>query len=281
MAAPANSRKTRGKRWYVWKGPDSTTTERYWSVTTIIGGGIPKPALVGWAAKETALYAIENAELVKSLVAKDLDEDGKLPPFDQYGKPSSSGAQDAYELLTKARFKKSSKAADLGTEIHEAIEAWVLDKPLPDWSPAAEPFMEQAVRWLQEREPKVEMSEASVYNRTYRYAGTLDMIATIDGKRTLIDFKTGSGVYPEAALQMNAYAKAEFIAMPDGSEKPMPEIEAAAVVHLNPDWYQEIPIRLGADVFNSFLYAREVFRWMEEISKTVVGSDIPSQGELV
>lgn len=276
MANPRNASKTQGKRWYTWNSPDRTETERYWSVTTIIGGGIPKPALIGWAAKITAVEAIGSLNIVKEMIDRDRLPDGSLPPLGEDGKPTTDGCMAAYDYLTKARFRTSGKAADLGTEVHEAIEAWVLDKPLPEWRPEVEPYMEAVTDWLADFSPHVEMSEASVYNRTRRYAGTLDMIATINGERFLIDFKTGSGIYPEAALQMAAYAHAEFIGLPDGSEAAMPKVDRAAVVHVRPTHYEFIPVRIDDEVFNAFLYAREVFRWMEDISKTCVMDPMPA-----
>lgn len=264
MAAPKNARsKGRGKRWYVWNAPGQDKTERYWSVTSIISGGIPKPQLTYWAAKEAAKYATENLEHIQGLVNM-----GEL------------GVEQAVEVIKKAPWKKSGKAADLGTSIHEAIEAWVLDKPLPDWSEEVEPYMEAAIQWLSDFEPKVEASEASVYSRTYRYAGTLDMIATIGDRLWLIDFKTGSGVYPEAALQMSAYANADFIGLPDGTEGEMPMVDAAAVVHVQPNSYEFIPVSIEEPIFKSFLYCREVFRWMEDLSKEAIHPAVPSLAAL-
>lgn len=274
MAIAQRRKSSNGGRYYTWRAPDGSKTERYWSVTTLIGGGVPKPALIGWAAKMTALAAIKNVDKVVTLL------EGEEIEFDEAGKPTTPGANAAYKLLTEARFQKSQAAADLGTEIHEAIEAWVLDKPMPKWRPEVEPYMEQATDFLLHFEPLVEMTEASVYNRTQKYAGTLDMIATIGDERWLIDFKTGSGVYPEAALQMAAYARAEFIGRPDESEEPMPKIDHAAVVHLQPTHYEFIPVSIDDDVFNAFLYCREVFRWMEDISKRCIEKPVPSLDRL-
>ena len=45
-------------RFYEWKGG------RYFSVTTILGGGVPKPALINWAKKFVADYTLDNWELL-------------------------------------------------------------------------------------------------------------------------------------------------------------------------------------------------------------------------
>lgn len=264
-----------GGRYYVWRSPDGEATERYFGVTSIIDNGIPKPALMGWAVKETALYAIQNLDILKAHVAKDLDEHGRLPVFDEKTrKPTTEGCLEAYKLLWNSRYAGKERAAKLGSDIHEAIEAYVLDKPMPEWPDEIAPYLENAVKFLTDFEVVVEMTEASVYNRTQKYAGTLDMIATIGEERWLIDFKTGSGVYPEAALQMAAYAHAEFIGKPDRTEHEMPTIDRAAIVHLQPDGYKFIPVRIDEQVFLFFQYAREVFRWCEFASKEVVGEPI-------
>lgn len=269
-------------RYYVWRAPDGEETERYFRVTTIIDGGIPKPALMGWAVKETALYAIQNLDILKVHVAKDLDGNGKLPPFDEKTrKPTTEGCLEAYKLLWNSRFVGRDKAANLGTKIHEAIEAYVLDKPQPEWPDDIAPYLGNAVQFLKDFEVAVEMTEATVFNRSQRYAGRLDAIATIAGQRWLIDFKTGSGVYPEAALQMAAYAHAEFIGKPDRTEEPMPAIDRAAIIHLQPDGFRFIPVRIDRDVFTYFCYAREVFRWCETASKQVVFDPIDEVESLV
>lgn len=275
MSGPADARTGRsGGRYYVWRSPDGEATERYYSVTTIIDNGIPKPALMGWAVKETALYAIQNLEILKAHVSKDL-VDGKLPPFDQKTrKPTTEGCLEAYKLLWNSRYTGKERAAKLGSEIHEAIESYVLDKPTPQWSPDVAPYLENAVAFLKDFEVLVEMTEASVYNRTQKYAGTLDAIVTINGERWLLDFKTGSGIYPEVALQMSAYAHAEFIGRPDRSEEPMPKIDHAAAIHLTPDSYAFIPVRIDDQVFSHFCFAREVFRWCEFDSKEVIAPTV-------
>lgn len=43
-----------GKRTYSWRN------ERFFSVTTIIGGALPKPALIYWSANEVAEYAVRE-----------------------------------------------------------------------------------------------------------------------------------------------------------------------------------------------------------------------------
>lgn len=48
--------------------------------------------------------------------------------------------------------------------------------------------------------------EASLVSETFRYGGKLDFYGDIDGIRTLMDFKTGKGIWPEHWMQISAYS---------------------------------------------------------------------------
>ena len=53
----------------------------------------------------------------------------------------------------------------------------------------------------------------------------------------------------------------------------MPQVDGALGLHLTPLGYRLIEVRADRDVFAAFLYAREVFRWQQETSKTVLGTE--------
>lgn len=244
-----------GSRWYEWRG------QKYWSVTTIISGGCPKPVLVPWAKKFTAEYAVDNFKKLGALLEPDAE--GRID------------RQAAVDWLKGAAYRDRDRAGDIGTEVHKAIEAYTLGKPFPKWSLPIEPMMKQFERFLADYEPEYEegMSEAPVFSRTQAYAGTLDSVVTIDGRRLLMDVKTGKGVYPETGLQAAAYRHAEFIGLPDGSERPMLATDGAVCLHIPKEGntYELREIRSDDEIFRCFLYVREVYRFQEEIAKTVVG----------
>lgn len=51
----------------------------------------------------------------------------------------------------------------------------------------------------------------------------------------------------------------------------MYEVDGCAALHLAEDGSWAFPtVRADDEVFRSFLYVREVFRWIEETSKTVL-----------
>lgn len=246
MAEPRTATTKKGQRFYTWRG------DQYWSVTTIIGGGVPKPALLPWGIKMVAEGAVRIADSLPALVREDADA--------------------AVRMLKGMPYANRDRAADLGTSVHEAVEAYVLDKPMPKWKPPVAARMLAFEKYLADCSPVYEATEASVFNRTQRYAGTLDAIVHLDGHRRIIDVKTGKGVYPEAALQLAAYRYAEFIGGADGDEVPMPTVDGALVLHLPDEGgrYELFDVRADEAVFSAFLYCREVFRWQEETSKGVI-----------
>lgn len=248
MSAPRNAGKRGSKRFYSWRG------DNYWSVTTIIDGGIPKRALIHWAANEVSRYVCDNITTLGPLVRED--------------------PEGAYDLLKRSPWRKKEKAADAGTAIHEAIEAYILGKPMPPWSEDVAPRLRQFERFLTAYAPEYHLTEASVYNKTQRYAGTLDALASIDGRKLVVDVKSGKGVYPEVALQLSAYRHAEIIGMPDGSEAPMPSTEGAVCLHLTDEDYTLYEVRADEDVFKAFLHVREVFRFVEQTGKDVIGEPV-------
>ncbi len=110
--------------------------------------------------------------------------------------------------LSKTEYKNvSQKALDIGSEVHSSIEAYikfgkdkigkVRDEVINallafwDWEKA------NNVSWLE--------SEMAVVNEEIGYAGTLDVIAEVNGIITCIDFKSSKAIYNEHITQVCAY----------------------------------------------------------------------------
>jgi hypothetical protein len=244
VTAPAlASTASQGHRVYTWAGRE------FPSVTAILKGGVPAPFLVQWAAKAAAEYAIAN-----------LDRLALLPPG------------QAVREVKGAPWAARDAAADLGAAVHALIEAEATGRTRPVLPTEAGPLVAAFDRFVREHRPVWVASEQTVFSRRYGYAGTLDAIAGLAGRPglMLLDVKTGRGVYPEAALQLAAYAHAEFIGHPDGTEHPVPEVEGGAVLHLRPTGYQLIPVPVGQAVLEAFLAALAVFRWATDLAPNIL-----------
>ena len=257
--------------------------ERMWSVTTIIGA-LDKPALLYWAAEQTATCAVDQLDTVRAMV-------------------NDGDRADTIKWLRDARFRRPKgerTAAELGTAVHEACEQFALTGTRPEVDPDVAPFLDQFDRWCQKFSPTYEAAEVTVYSPRYGYAGTCDAFLSVDGVRFIVDYKTSkksydargkaTGPYPEVALQLAAYRFAELAAvwrprrmeqfrrryyLLGEAEKAMavsvPEVDTGLVIHITPDHCDAYPVDCDASVYRSFLYVLEAARWQFQTSKTVIG----------
>jgi hypothetical protein len=129
-------------------------------------------------------------------------------------------------------------------------------------------------KFLDDWQPSFSEVESTVWSDTHQYAGTADGFCSIGTDSLVIDLKTGKGVYEETSLQLTAYAFGDYLLDPDGTERPIPEVTSAAVVHVRPDGYKLIPVRIGPDVFEVFKSLLTVHRWDMETKRGVLGAPL-------
>lgn len=260
-----------------------TEPRRLWSVTTLIGAGTPKEALIGWAARVTAERAYDKKTTLDAM-RQDGDRDA------------------AVKWLTDARWEKSGTASLRGTNVHSIIEQYALGQT-PDVPDELEPWHQQIRRFLDDHSPEFEASESPVYNLQLGYAGTMDMILTVDGVRCIVDAKTTDKTpdaarsrppYGEVALQLAAYSRCDLVGVspavmrthsgrryyeydPALAYAPMPGIEGAFALIISPVDYLFVPTRIDDEVWRAFLAVREVARWNLDVSKRVFGPSVTSR----
>lgn len=264
---------------------DEHTGEKLRSVTTILSQGMPKEPLIYWAANLTAETALENLP--------DLVKRSRNPKT----------LKEAYDWLRAAHTRKRDARADIGSAIHNLIEAKVLGEPIsPDLldDPEMSRYLDHFLAFIEDFEVEFVASEMVVANYTDHYAGTLDyllrsakIIALINQMYELLlpldtilmgDTKTGGeldekGVWPEAGVQMSGYRKCEYGWLRDGSRVPLPATaEIGVVLHLRPAGYRLIPVRCGVEIFGAFLHAQGVAHFTSRVSKTVVGAPLHPGG---
>lgn len=267
---------------------DHILGDRLRSVTTILGGGVPKPALMFWAAITCTDAAIEA---LPQLVA------------------ASRNPEQLAEMrdwIKRAHTRKKDERAEVGSLVHGVIESRTLGTPLPasirvgdtEWAtdgPELAPFLEQLLRFEKEWRPEFTASEMVVANGDHGWAGTLDFMLRADGRigdslraagyvvepgvDLMGDTKTGGewgrltsqghvhGVYPEAGLQMSAYRKGQVCWLPNGERAPMPATaEVGVVLHLRPEGYRLYPARCGDREYAYFRHAQMVDEWSSRIA---------------
>lgn len=277
--APRNATTTSRGRTYTWRD------ETYWSVTTIIGNGLPKPALLPWGIKSVAVAAVSEVDRLQAMVRASGDDpcpcSGRCHDEKARCAPSCEALVSVVGWLKGSPYRQRDKAADLGSLVHARIESLILGQPEPSAPPVARGFLEAFDAFVRDWHPTFEAAEFTVYNRGEHYAGTGDWLARIPGHGLVLgDQKTGKSIYSDVCLQLAAYRYAEFIGLPDGTEAPMPAADECMALHLRGDGtYALVPVDAGPEAFLSFKYVREVFRFTEDLAKRALGEPLTPEGQ--
>ena len=101
--------------------------------------------------------------------------------------------------------------ADIGTLAHSMIMAHLKGKGVDtsEYSKTQIDLAENSflsyLEWEKHHEVEPILVETPLVSEEYRFGGTLDLLAKVDGVNTLIDFKTGKAIYPEHGIQVAAY----------------------------------------------------------------------------
>lgn len=220
-------------------------------VTTIIGK-LDKPALIDWAARMAAGYAVDH-----------WDELSRKPILERA------------KLIQDARWIKNKQAIVKGNRLH-----WFAERLQADGEVAVPDELlgqVQAVqRFLDRWQLTTLHSETPCFSTESQYAGTLDsiMASPLLGN-VLVDWKSGDKVYGEVALQFAGYQNCDFLQgsrevvgprggkkAPDTFDIPMPQIDGCYVAHILGDDVELLPVRVGDAEIATFLYLREVYDWL-------------------
>ncbi len=192
---------------------------------------------------EKRLSIPETPELVFSEEGHKYLLDGvEIPSVTQVMEPLS---QHEY---TRVDEQTLMRAADRGTMVHNAIENYI-KFGIDDCPEEHRGYMDAFLEWWGLTGPEAVGSELRTYHKLYRYAGTIDLVAMIDGKLTLIDYKTTYKLMDKnVRVQLEAYAQA--------LRSHGIIIERKMVLHLHKDGKWSAPEYLPMDaealrVFNS------------------------------
>ena len=227
---------------------------------TSVTGVLDKPALVWWSANMGAEYLLENlkpGQMLDELEIKDL----------------ATGVKFAHR-------KRGSKAADIGTMVHNWIEdfirAGLAKKPLPKMPVNKEMrrSIEAFLAWTKENEVKFLNTERIVYSKKYGYAGTLDAEVMINGKYSVVDFKTSKAIYDEMFLQVSAYAHA--VMEEDGKKDAqlyilrLPKVAPQG----NDSPFEARKVDHSDELFKVFLSCLNIQRWKRETKRSQIAKEI-------
>jgi hypothetical protein len=253
-----------GSRFYVH--PDAPEI-KVPGVTSVVGM-LPKPFLQFWNAKMVAELAVDSLPFVAQMAERD-----------------RSGAVD---YLKGAARRYTKIRAEIGSAAHDLFERMIRGEFVGHVHPDLIPYRDHFADFLAAVNPELVGAEDVAWSDAHEYAGSFDAILRVwldeEGNPTpdrsgdpvllIVDWKTSKDTYPDVALQMSAYAHADRIISPDGTSRPMPEFDGAAVLHITPDQWAFKPVRIDPEIFDFFLTLRKVFTWDRDVSKTVIGRAI-------
>ena len=237
------------------------------SVTTILDV-IAKPGLGPWYAKQERRY-------FRSLLLARIRDLGHpawtTPPTlrsrgrerrEGGGPRAATGLDDRYRGACRDRVAASDEAGRgrRARACPAGAAAWAVES-WKDWasSVALEPLA----------------IERTVYCDACGYAGTLDLYARVIGILTVLDWKSGKAIYPEAFLQNVAYRHAaKRLRMPSaqGLIVRLPKLVT------DPTWeVMPVPTMLSIE---DFLAAMRLWRWLRRMEGKPTGSSGGGAGYL-
>jgi len=224
------------------------TGEPYAGVSEIISLKT-KSFMAPWAALETARYlGWENEERTKEILE---------------GKWTYQQWQDLLKEAKASHRQISQDAQTSGSITHEWIEKSIWAEmneeelpEIPEDNTEAYNAIHAYLKWRKNQDIIWHASELVVASDLYRFAGTLDALATINGRLTLMDFKSSKNFYPEMELQLGAY----LLALEEMQVFP----QDAIILRLPKDGTDAIvkPMTIPYDLCRrTFLALREVKKW--------------------
>lgn len=99
-------------------------------------------------------------------------------------------------------------AAEFGTAVHRLCELYDLDTlDMDSVSPALLPYLTAWKRFLAEMDVTVLEVEKRYYHKLLGYAGQLDRVLLVNGRKVLADIKTVSRLGPVVGIQLAGYQK--------------------------------------------------------------------------
>src|SRR3989344_802884 len=110
---------------------------------------------------------------------------------------------DSFESAEAAK----NKSAEEGTLVHEVIEKLFAGEkpPIPD---SVKPVVAGFEYFQKEHEIIPHQIESKIFSKEHGYAGTIDVLAEVDGKLGVLDIKTSQAIYRDYGLQTAAYVQA-------------------------------------------------------------------------
>lgn len=180
-------------------------------INDIIGGGKTR-ALMGWAKKVVIAALLEDLAKMQKEGRNSLEfftpematailknQETKVPWLDM-----------AVKLAKSKTEKILDEAATVGQRTHEAIDGYIIQKPLESIDVRAQTAYNNFIKWAFEHEIEWCSGDLPVVSAKHGFGGRLDALGIIRGELILFDWKTANDIRDDVALQMGGYNIALF-----------------------------------------------------------------------
>lgn len=205
---------------------------------------LSKPQLIRWAVRLTKekvsseLKRLGNEEFLKNL-------------------------PEIITIASKEHEVVSKEARELGTRVHKKAERWLTkgtdqDALIIEMMQIANKKERLACtamfKFFKKYKFKPIALEGKCYSKEHGYAGTIDFYGDVDGKLTVLDYKTSTGIYSGYPLQSTAYAWAKH---EEGYKVDQTMIarfgkNGVLEVLIEKDWKKHFPAFLAAQTLKEY-----------------------------
>lgn len=158
--------------------------------------------------------------------------------------------------------------ARIGSLVHHYADCLLkgIQPDTKDWTQneieAAEPARKKFEQWLSKNTVKVLFSERALISEKYRYGGTIDIFAEVNGRRALVDLKTGRGIYRDYWYQTSAYAE-----LLKENGEPVDEITILRAGRVGSEGFEVRTVTDWSLYFDAFLSMRALYGTEKQIDK--------------
>ncbi|MCF3174778.1 hypothetical protein IPZ61_15780 [Streptomyces sioyaensis] len=272
MAKVQNDEKGGSRVYFKVTDPEN----RYPSVTAVVDM-LPKKFLQRWNANMAADLALDSIDYLQRMVDRD--------------------RVGAKKWVAGAAWRYTRDRAGIGSKAHDLFERMMRGQQIRRQSMDLEPYRANFREFMDVVKPVLVRAEDVAWSDTYGYAGSFDawlqirVVVLDDGTwvldpdndsgqavwvHVIADWKTSKSVWPSVALQMAAYAHADKIIDPDGTEEPMPSFDGAVVLHITPEGWSLIPVYAPEmrTAFGVFLHLRKTVEWERTTQRKVLGKPL-------
>ena len=247
-------------------GRHTYSLDRKWvpSVSGILGKTSSKEGLKWWAAKLAAQWCLIHLDEL-DIVGEDRWVDA---------------ARREHDVQSKAAMQR-------GTQLHSVAERLIYGHEVPPVDPdTGEEYPDdvlrmgaQVARFMDRYQVEPVLVEAPVFHEKLRYAGKPDLCADLLGDRWLIDYKTGTSIWPDVALQTCAYAKATHVQLGE-RDVPMAQVTRTGCLWVRPDGFQLIPLKFDSHVWQAFQASLRASKFWYQKPEDILGAAIPMPDEV-